>query len=242
MSKKICCKNCDENFTGNYCYNCGQKANTNYIDLKYFIHEISNGIFSIDKGILFTIRALTYHPIQVAVGYIKGKRVKLFSPYSYLIVMATAIVLLKKVGLQINYDKALISEDLNRINSETPFWLLFVFSTPFFSFFAKLYYRKRTPYNIWEYIIILTYFTGHALFYLLIYKILFLLFPNIQEQVTVFVVLLIFAYLIGLIYSLHSKNYSQKLLLLIRTIAWFITSLVFSVLSIVLLRELYNLI
>lgn len=56
------CKNCNHNFKGNFCNNCGQTANTHEINFTSILHEIQHGIFHIDKGILYTSKELFRRP------------------------------------------------------------------------------------------------------------------------------------------------------------------------------------
>ena len=46
------CKNCEQNFNGNYCSNCGQNSNIRKVDYKYLLNEIPNSIFQINRGFL----------------------------------------------------------------------------------------------------------------------------------------------------------------------------------------------
>ena len=68
--KKHTCKNCSEEFEGNYCNNCGQR----YID-RHGFYEIRNYIgdaFELKRGFLKTIIGLIHHPATVVKEYIGG--------------------------------------------------------------------------------------------------------------------------------------------------------------------------
>ncbi len=56
------CKNCKQNFNGNFCNNCGQNSNVRKIDVKYLIDEIPNSIFQINRGFLFILKELFTRP------------------------------------------------------------------------------------------------------------------------------------------------------------------------------------
>jgi hypothetical protein len=92
------CKNCDHNFEGNFCYNCGQTAHTHEIDFKSIVHEIQHSIFHFDKGILYTTKELFSRPGDSIRAYIEGKRVKHFKPFAYVLFLSAAYYLLAKLA------------------------------------------------------------------------------------------------------------------------------------------------
>lgn len=82
MSNHHECLNCNEKLVGNFCYNCGQKADTHRITTKHFLfHDILHGVWHIDKGILFTLKEAIVRPGQAALDYIKGKRIKYYNVF-----------------------------------------------------------------------------------------------------------------------------------------------------------------
>lgn len=54
----INCKNCENQFEGHFCNQCGQKANVQRINFSYLVNEFSKGIFQIERGLFFTIKEL----------------------------------------------------------------------------------------------------------------------------------------------------------------------------------------
>lgn len=91
------CKNCNHNFEGNFCNNCGQTSNTHEINFKSIIHEIQHSIFHVDKGLLFTTKELFQRPGQTIREYLNGKRVKHFKPFAYIFILSTIYAVLIKV-------------------------------------------------------------------------------------------------------------------------------------------------
>jgi Protein of unknown function (DUF3667) len=90
------CKNCNINFNGNFCSNCGQAANTNEINFKSILHEIEHGLLHIDKGMLYTTKELFHRPGHTIREYLEGKRIKHFKPIAYVLILSTIYVLLTK--------------------------------------------------------------------------------------------------------------------------------------------------
>jgi ascorbate-specific PTS system EIIC-type component UlaA len=74
---------------GNFCQHCGQNTNVDKINLPNFLHELSDSIFQINKGILFTIRELFVRPGESIREFIKGKRKYHFKPVAFALVMST---------------------------------------------------------------------------------------------------------------------------------------------------------
>jgi hypothetical protein len=83
------CKNCDEQFVGNFCNNCGQSAHTHTINWHYVGHDIQHGILHVDKGILYTLKELLLRPGVTIRNFLAGKRVNYFKPTAMLFLLAT---------------------------------------------------------------------------------------------------------------------------------------------------------
>ncbi len=86
-TKTIICKNCGNEFTGNYCNICGQSAHTHDINLHFIWHDIQHGLLHFEKGILYTIKELFVRPGLAVKEYIDGKRINHFKPLSLLILL-----------------------------------------------------------------------------------------------------------------------------------------------------------
>ena len=89
------CKNCSNEFEGNYCNQCGQPAATHRINFKFLWHDIQHGLFHFDKGIIYSLGQLCLRPGHTINEYMAGKRVGHFKPLSMVVVLATVYGLLK---------------------------------------------------------------------------------------------------------------------------------------------------
>jgi hypothetical protein len=78
------CKNCLNEFNGEYCNACGQKI-ADRITFKHIWNQIAEDIFNVDKGLIYTIRELWINPGKTAADYIYGKRKNYYGPIKYLI-------------------------------------------------------------------------------------------------------------------------------------------------------------
>ena len=113
------CKNCNHNFKGNFCNNCGQTANTHEINFTSIFHEIQHGIFHIDKGILYTSKELFRRPGHTIREYLNGKRVKHFKPFAYIFILSTIYALLTKISHKANFLDEFLS-GMSESASENP--------------------------------------------------------------------------------------------------------------------------
>ena len=82
------CKNCTQDVQGKYCSNCGQKISTKrYAFSKYFLEHQLDAVLQLNRGLLFTIKTLFTKPGHAVRGYIQGKRVAHFNPFSLAILL-----------------------------------------------------------------------------------------------------------------------------------------------------------
>lgn len=160
------CKNCGNEFDGNYCNQCGQSAATHRLNFKFLLHDIEHGLFHFDKGILHSIRQLCLRPGHTVNEYIAGKRVSHFKPLSMVVVLATVYGLLKHFFLHetgsgthlIINDKTINSATINSIfewvNGHGAIMALLI--VPFYALASFLAYRKE-KYNFTEHLVLNAY-------------------------------------------------------------------------------------
>ena len=86
------CKNCENEFNGNFCNNCGQKSNTRKINYNYLIEEISNNVFQVHRGIFFTVKELSYRPGHSIREFLNGKRKQHFKPVGFVLITSALYV------------------------------------------------------------------------------------------------------------------------------------------------------
>jgi hypothetical protein len=180
----ITCKNCGTSFKGNFCYNCGQAANTHRLNAHSVWHDIQHGLLHVDKGIFYTLIQLFTRPGYSIREYLEGKRVKHFKPVSLVIILATVYALanhylhismieennntvsIRNFGFNFNFTatqgqgKPLITEITEFVVSHFAlFQLLFL---PFYAGATRLAFRK-SGYNYVEHLIINAFLRGQAI-------------------------------------------------------------------------------
>ena len=91
----ITCKNCNTHFSGLYCNNCGQSADTERLDFKFLVKNLRKNVFKyFHAGIFYSAVQLFKRPGHTIREYIEGKRVKHFEPIALLLTFAALYGLL----------------------------------------------------------------------------------------------------------------------------------------------------
>jgi hypothetical protein len=158
----IKCKNCGNEFEGNFCNNCGQKADIHRFTLKHALRDFAHTFTHVDRGILYLIKELFLRPGKVAKEYIEGSRKKYFNPMQYLILAVAAAAFLSAKFNLMGPDANTINPDVYSHLTETArmmlqfnqfiykyFNLILFIAVPVMAFFSWLFYRK-SGYNFAE--------------------------------------------------------------------------------------------
>lgn len=81
------CRNCDTVYSGNFCPNCGQAADTSRLQTRSFFVDMLKGLLRVNRGLLFTGWNLLIHPWQVIRDYIQCRRVAYTPPVNMLVIL-----------------------------------------------------------------------------------------------------------------------------------------------------------
>ncbi len=155
------CKNCNTSFSGNFCSNYGQSANTHKINFHYLWHDIQHGLFHFENGILYSAKELFTRPGYSIQEFIEGKRVKHIKPLSLLIILATVYGLLYHAfhintmnEFKITSTKA-EREGLEKINDwvASHFSWAMLLTLPFYAIGSFTVFRKQ-GYNFIEHLVL----------------------------------------------------------------------------------------
>ena len=224
------CKNCEQDFVGNYCSTCGQNANVRKVNYKYLMDEIPNSIFQIDRGFLFTLKELFTRPGHSIRGFLEGKRKNHFKPLAFIILTSTLYVLSHYfIGNQTFIDDAITgfksgakSENnylLKWISQNQTYFILIL--VPFFSL-ASYFAFIKSKYNYFEHLILNIYITGQQMF-------IYFLFSFIYDRDSYLVLLPL---LLGMGYNFwtyiqffNKKSTVKKVLLILLTYIIFISQI-----------------
>lgn len=161
------CKNCGNEFEGNFCNNCGQPADTHAIDTHFVMHDLSHGLFHVHGGLFYSARELFTRPGHAIRDYIEGKRVKHYKPISMLVVLATFYGLLyytfeidlfsgKEEG---PFDYKMANEWIGH-----HFPIVILLQLPIFALGSYLVFRKQ-GYNYYEHVILNSFFSAQKIWF-----------------------------------------------------------------------------
>lgn len=95
------CNNCGYPFSGNYCPECGQKANDGQLVLKQIIRDFADRHWDLNGPFIKTVRGLFTHPAELSREYIAGKRRRYTNPVSYFVTILALFLIIKNL---IDYD------------------------------------------------------------------------------------------------------------------------------------------
>lgn len=163
---EIICKNCYQTYTGHYCNNCGQTAETHKINGHFLWHDVQHGLLHFDGGIPYTLKQLFTRPGHSIREFIEGKRVRHFKPLSLVAVLAALYGFLYHY-FHINMfdsspDSKLTIEDYNEWIITHYAWIT-VATIPLYSIGTFIGFRKQ-GYNFVEYFVLNTYQASQRLF------------------------------------------------------------------------------
>jgi len=168
----INCKNCKNDFEGNYCPNCGQKVINKRFNLKDSVAWLLNSIFNLDHGFMYTTRELLVNPGFVIRNVLNGVTVRYMHPFRILFVWATISTLFVIFlgtfdeqtaeiidSMEYSESQRAIQEKTNAVMKK---YLNFVImaNVPVIALLSLLFYRKK-KYNFTEHMVVNSY--GFAL-------------------------------------------------------------------------------
>lgn len=175
------CKNCDYSYAPahNFCPNCGQSTKEERISFASLASQLSEGVFQVDKGFLYTLRELFVRPGDSIRAYIDGQRKNHFKPVAYVLTLSTVYFLLSKWAGSGTFLTDLVQGVIDGSLGDDPkvnslgviqwfidnYAYLVVLLLPVFALASWLSFRK-TKFNYFEHTVLAAYVTGQqAVFY-----------------------------------------------------------------------------
>lgn len=163
---EIICKNCNQTYTGHYCNNCGQPAETHKINAHFLWHEVQHGLLHFDEGIPYSIKQLFTRPGNSIREFIEGKRVRHFKPLSLVVVLAAFYGYLYHY-FDINLfasttDNSIDYSDFNELMATHYSWIT-IACIPLYTIGTYVAFRKQ-GYNFVEYFVLNTFKASQRLF------------------------------------------------------------------------------
>jgi Protein of unknown function (DUF3667) len=119
-TETVNCQNCDNQYSGNFCNNCGQKAATLRYEMKHVWEQISYAVLgsflSFERGFSYTFKELLLNPGKMIREYLSGKRVKHLPVISYILLSGTVSVILYSYFKDIFFEKMTLPIDADSKN------------------------------------------------------------------------------------------------------------------------------
>ncbi|HRW75901.1 MAG: DUF3667 domain-containing protein [Lewinellaceae bacterium] len=179
------CTNCQFEFEGKYCPECGQKADTRRITWAMVLQDLVSGITNVERGFWYNLKALTLRPGAEIESYLQGRWKTFYHPLKYALVSITLMTILANLyfmtsdisaatefaketpvvskGYQLGYDYGRF------LKSNQKF--LWIANILFFSFPFALFVRR---YSFAEWLTINAFILGHSAF---LYCLIFWIYP-----------------------------------------------------------------
>ena len=107
----ITCLNCGKLFIGNYCPNCGQKAEVERLSVTVLLKETAHFFSHFEKGFIHTAWDFIVRPGRASIDFLKGKRKQYQKPVSYFLILTGLYILLHNFIIhRYNYHYSLFRE------------------------------------------------------------------------------------------------------------------------------------
>ncbi|MFM2387894.1 MAG: hypothetical protein RL660_2651 [Bacteroidota bacterium] len=130
MKKDFACKNCNTNFTGNFCNNCGEKVlkDSDFAFKKIFSQALDS-FTHLDSKLFKTLRLLLFSPGKISKLYIEGIRVPYMKPFQIFVICNIVFFIIfanddifrvpSAYFFKSNYDGIAVLDKVKRIASAT---------------------------------------------------------------------------------------------------------------------------
>jgi hypothetical protein len=105
------CKNCNKEFTGNYCSNCGQKFYTEKDkNLQSIFEEVLHFMTHFEGTLFTTLKTILLQPGKLSFDYCSGMRKKYYKPISFFMLLVVIYLLfpvMQGLNMQLHFYKGL---------------------------------------------------------------------------------------------------------------------------------------
>lgn len=112
------CQNCQSPITGNFCAECGQKANLHKDSFWHMIAHFAGDYFHYDSKLWVTLKTLLFQPGKITLEYNQGKRAKYLNPIQ-LYIFITTVFFIFYFSLSKTDDKDSKVQSLNKSIKDT---------------------------------------------------------------------------------------------------------------------------
>ena len=107
--EKHICKNCENEFTGHFCNNCGQSAKDFDRPVSVLIVDAMANMVAFDTRVWKSLKSILFKPGEMALDYISGKRVRYMPPFRLYLFISFIFFLLLRLSVNSDSNIKLIS-------------------------------------------------------------------------------------------------------------------------------------
>ncbi|WP_339792985.1 DUF3667 domain-containing protein [uncultured Imperialibacter sp.] len=195
------CKNCGTVFQGNFCPTCAQSASVDRFDMKTLLAESFESSLDIETGLFGTLKELAIRPGQAIRGYIDGKRLSLYVPAKFLLLVGAVTTILSiRYGIFKVAQESNFFEDWHWYKMHfVGFWdfaneystLINIIAIPIYTFSTWLFFKPIGD-NFSEHLVMNIYVTAQQLALIVIMFPFLQLFPDAKAAIiTVYTVMVL---------------------------------------------------
>ena len=217
-NKTTKCLNCGTEFEGNFCPNCGQRADTKRFTIRFIFTNLLQAILSNDGGVWITLKSLFTRPGAMMVDILNGKRKSYFSPFPMLFLTLSMYVVIftftgsKDIDFDHIWDDEIVTvENTEEVTHEqmiadkTKIFVInalklyanhytaaFILTIPIYILAARVSFGKknRKKYNWGEYCIPIVYSLILIVLYRCVMSIVYYFSPDIADKMQDWTILL----------------------------------------------------
>ncbi len=242
------CKNCQHEFDGNFCSQCGQKVITRRLTISMALSNFFSTFFNLERGFIYTIKMMFVNPGKVVREYISGNTIKYTNPFRYILVIATLSTLLTvssgvydETTSQMNHLMGMdqldpieqagqlkVQEQIATVMKKYLSFVL-ILLTPFFSLATYLLIRRKLNYA--EHFVMNVYSVGQTTIIGIPVTLLFYFFPSLGVFAVVSSPVIMLAYFAYVYRSMFGVNYFIGVLLAL--VAYLLTNILFVIVGII---------
>ncbi|MBS9774419.1 MAG: DUF3667 domain-containing protein [Tenacibaculum sp.] len=183
------CKKCNEEIIKNYCPNCGIPKKIERIDFYYILSQLAS-IFTLQKGIFYTIKEVFIRPNKSIKNFILYDRNSLVKPIIFLFLTSFIYALINRLlnieilRIEVDSNEILKYSFLKILEDNIAYMnIIFIF---FIAMWLRLFFRKQS-FNFFEILILLCFVIGNVLLMSSIFNIIQSL-VNIELQYISFII------------------------------------------------------
>ena len=94
FSPLLTCKNCDHQFTGKFCSNCGQSVKELERPIRFMIADFMGTIITFDTRLIKTLVTILFKPGCLTIDFLAGKRARYMPPFRFYLFISFVMFLL----------------------------------------------------------------------------------------------------------------------------------------------------